>query len=89
MLSRQSGGHILSQSESIKIYFQLFAYWVICMLFGRLLIFFSKLTFSKNSFSITIRVANSLDPDKALHLVGPDLDPNYLQRLADNSHHQS
>ena len=33
------------------------------------------------------RVSNSLDPDQAQHLVGPDLDPNCLQRLSaeDNS----
>ena len=36
--------------------------------------------FSKNSFGITIRVANSLDPDQARHCVGPDHDPNCLQR---------
>ena len=39
-------------------------------------------------FSNTIRVSNSLDPDQARHFVGnvgPDLDPNCLQRLlADN-----
>ena len=27
-------------------------------------------------------MANSLDPDQALHFVGPDLDPNCLQRLS-------
>ena len=42
--------------------------------------FLSKLTFSKNC--ITIRVANSLDPDQARQDVGPDLDPNCLQRLS-------
>ena len=30
----------------------------------------------------TIRVSNSLDPDQAKHFVGPDLGPNYLQRLS-------
>ena len=30
----------------------------------------------------TIRVSNSLDPDQARHFVGPDLGPNYLQRLS-------
>ena len=36
-------------------------------------------------FFITIRVSNSLNPDQARHFVGPDLDPNCLQRLsADN-----
>ena len=28
-----------------------------------------------------IRVANSLNSDQARHFVGPDLDPNSLQRL--------
>ena len=32
-------------------------------------------------FFNTIRVSNSLDPDKAQHFVGPDLGPNCLQRL--------
>ena len=36
-------------------------------------------------FINTIRVSNNLDPDQALHFVGPDLGPNYMQRLsADN-----
>ena len=53
------------------------------MLFCRLLIF-SKSTFSKNSFRNIIRVLNSLDPNQALHFVGPDLGPNCLQRLTTN-----
>ena len=44
--------------------------------------FFSKSTSSKNSFKNTITLSNSLDPDQARHLVGPDLGPNYLQRLS-------
>ena len=45
--------------------------------------FFFKLTFSnKKSFRNTIKVANSLDPDQARCFVGPDLDPNCLQRLS-------
>ena len=40
--------------------------------------FFSKSTFSKNSFINTIRVSNSLDPDQAQLSVGPDLGPNCL-----------
>ena len=43
--------------------------------------FFPKLTFSKVSFRMTIRVSNGLDPDQDRHFVGPDLGPNYLQRL--------
>ena len=46
------------------------------------LLIFSKLTFSKNSFSNTISVSNLLDPDQDRHCVGPDLGPNCLQRLS-------
>ena len=55
------------------------ACWDFFMIFCRMLIFFSK-----NSYRITIRVANSLDPSQARHCVGPDLDPNCLQRLSVN-----
>ena len=44
--------------------------------------FFSKLTFSKNSFRNTIKVSNALDPDQDRHFVSPDLGTNYLQRLS-------
>ena len=44
------------------------------MLFCRLLIFLSKLTVSKISFTNIIRVSNGLDPD----FVGPDLVPKLL-----------
>ena len=44
--------------------------------------YFSKSTFSINSFRNTIRVSNSLDPDQAGHFVGPDLGRNCLQRLS-------
>ena len=44
--------------------------------------FFSKSTFSKNSFRNTIRVTKSLDQDQARRRVGPDLSPNCLQRLS-------
>ena len=43
---------------------------------------FSKSTFLKNSFSDTVRVSNSLDPDQARQNVGPDLNPNCLQMLS-------
>ena len=35
----------------------------------------------------TIGISNRLDPDQAGHFIGPDLDPNFLQRLSadDNS----
>ena len=46
---------------------------------------FSKLTFSKNSFSNTIRVSNSFDSDQDRSSVGPEQVPKCLQRLsADN-----
>ena len=60
----------------------LFAYWVILHAFLSSVDFFLKSTFSKKSFRNTIRVSNSLDPDQARHFVGPDLDPNCLQRLS-------
>ena len=41
----------------------------------------SKSTFSKNAFSNTISVSNSLDQDQARHFVGPGLGSNSLQRL--------
>ena len=44
--------------------------------------YFSKSTFSKNSFRNTIGVSNSLDPDQVRRFVGPDLGPNCLQKLA-------
>ena len=53
-----------------------------CMLFCRLLIFPAKSTFSKKPFGKTIRVSNSLDPDKARGFAGPDLGRNCLQRFA-------
>ena len=40
--------------------------------------FFSKSTFSKNSFRNTIRVSNSLDPDQSRHSAGPDVSPNLI-----------
>ena len=50
--------------------------------FCRLLIFFPKLTFLKNSFRNTIIVSNSLDRDQARCFVGPGLGPNCLQLLS-------
>ena len=41
--------------------------------------FFSNLTFSKKSFSITVKVSNGLDPDQDRHNVCPDLGSNCLQ----------
>ena len=43
---------------------------------------FFKINILKNSFGNTIKVSNSLNPDQARHFVGPDLDPNCLQRLS-------
>ena len=52
-------------------------------------VFFSKLTFSKNSFGNTIRVSNILEPDQARRFVGPDLGSNCLVRLsADDTRRQ-
>ena len=56
------------------------------MFICHLLIFFSKSTVLKNSFRSIIRVSNGLDPDQDRCSVGPDLNPNCLQRLtADNN----
>ena len=60
---------------------RIFAYWVILHAFWSSADFFSKSTFSKNSYRNTISVSNSLDPDQAWHFVRPDLGPNCLQRL--------
>ena len=45
--------------------------------------FFSKSTFSTNSFKniISIKVSNGLDSAQDRHSVGPDLNVNCLQRL--------
>ena len=43
-----------------------------------LVLFLESFFFSKTSFRNTIRVSNSLDLD----LVGPDLDPDCLQKLS-------
>ena len=56
-------------------------FFVVCWFF----ILFSKSTFLKNSFRNTIRESNCLDPDQARHFVWPDLDPNFLQRLSDET----
>ena len=51
------------------------------MLFCRLLIFFQNYYFQKILSQILSGVTNSLDPDQAGQFVGPDLGPNYLQKL--------
>ena len=51
------------------------------MLFSNLLTFFSKSTFTINSFRNTISVSNSLDPVQVRHFVGSDLCPNCFQTL--------
>ena len=55
-------GHIGHMHKAIL---KLFAYWVIFHAFLLSTVFFSKSTFSKNSFRNTIRESNSLDPDQA------------------------
>ena len=44
------------------------------------LLTFSEVNLFLNSFRNTIRVSNSLDPDQDRQNVGPDLDPDCLQR---------
>ena len=44
--------------------------------------FYSKSYFLKKKIRNTTRMSNSLDPDQSLHVVGPDLGPNCLQRLS-------
>ena len=43
--------------------------------------FLSKFTFSKNSFTNTIRVSNSLDPDQAKCFVRPDVCTGYQETI--------
>ena len=51
--------------------------------------FHNFVKFKKKSFRNTIRVSNSLDPDQGQQFVGPDLDPNCLQRfLAEDKSHR-
>ena len=57
----------------------------IITLYCRLLIFF-KIIFKRNSFRITIRVANSSDPDQARHVVGLDLGPKRFARVINRRH---
>ena len=62
---------------------QVAACWVILMPFYVVVCcLFSKLTFSKNSYSGTYRVSNSLDPDQDRENVDSDLGPNCLKRLS-------
>ena len=55
-----------------------FACWVFIHAYCHLLIIFQNHHFKKNSFRNTISVSNSLDPDQAQHVVGPDLGSNCL-----------
>ena len=74
----------LLQSDAI-----LLACWVILLAFFRSADFFLQKFYQKYYKLETIKVSNRLDPDQARHFVGPDLDPNCLQRLsADNSSRQ-
>ena len=54
------------------------------MLFCRLLFFFSKSTFSKNSLGIlsVCQQSNSFNPDQVQHFVEPGLGSNCMQRLS-------
>ena len=51
----------------------------LCML-GNFSFFCCRLLFSKISFRNTIKVSNSLDPDRDGHLVSPDLGPKLSAR---------
>ena len=62
------------------IHVKFFAWWVYFHVLLSSDFFFSKSSFSKNSFQNTIRVSNSLDADQARH-VRPELDPNCLQNF--------
>ena len=44
--------------------------------------FLQYLSISKKCFRNTARVSNGLDQNQVQHFVGPDLDPNLLQRLS-------
>ena len=59
----------------------LFAYWVFLHACLSSADFFSKSLFQKKSFSNTIRVSNSLDPEQD-RAVGPYLGQTCLQRLS-------
>ena len=51
--------------------------------------FFFKINVFKKSFRNTIKVSYSVDPGQDKCFVGPDLGPNYLQRLlADHTSRQ-
>ena len=60
----------------------LFACWVILHSFLSSADFFSKLTFSKNSYRNIICMSNSLHPDQARPDVGIDLVANCFQSLS-------
>ena len=47
---------------------------------SRLLTFFPKSNYLKNSFNMIIRISNSFDPGQDQHFVSPDLGLNCLQR---------
>ena len=58
---------------------------IACLIFVIIFVvcfFFSKLTFLKYSFRNTISVSNSLDPDRAKHVVRPDFGSNCLRMLS-------
>ena len=60
---------------------ELFAFWVFAWFFD-VCLFFSKLTFLKNSFKNTIRVSNGSDPAPVLGFFRPDMGPIGLHRLS-------
>ena len=66
-----------------KVYFdQVLDFPILLLLFLHTLLSSHLLLFEYWIFFNTIRVSNSLDPDQARHLVGPDLGPNCLQIIS-------
>ena len=61
--------------------FLLFAPWEFFFAFRCLLFFSQYQHFKKNSFRNMISV-KQFDPDQARHSFGPDLGPNYLQKIS-------
>ena len=80
-----SVGVLLKCESAIKAilvdYYSNSAYWETLHAFLSSVDIFQN-HFSKTSFRNTIRVSNSLDPDQARHIVGPDLYPKCLHNIS-------
>ena len=72
--------------QKLHIYLKenLISFWIFeyCFYYSFILIIVPYFTLWMLDFFNTIQVSNSLDPDQALHFVGPDLGPNCLQKLS-------